>query len=175
MKNQEFENEMNYAGNLLQDFAKTTAGSAAEMMANSFELAGNRISSSLAKAARSGEISIKGLAQSILRDLSNIGINKFITKPIDGLIDSILKSVPMYGARASGGIVNQGGAYLVGENGPELFVPRVGGSVENQNFGVPINIHINMASNSQLADVKRSSAQISAALARAVQKGISRI
>lgn len=175
MENQEFENELDKARNLLQDFAKTSANSAAEMMANSFEIAGKRISNSLANAAKSGEISIKGLAQAILRDLSNIGVNKFITKPIDNIMDTVLKSIPMFGARASGGVVNKGGAYLVGENGPELFVPRSGGQIESQFNPAPIHIHINMASNSQLSDVKRSSAQISAALARIVQKGSSRI
>ena len=175
MKNQEFENNLSDAGNLLRDFAKNEANSAAELMAIGFEVAGKRIASSLANAAKSGELSIKGLAQAILRDLSNIGLNKFITKPVEGLVDAILKGIPMFGARASGGTVNQGGAYLVGENGPELFVPHSGGSIENQFSGAPIHIHINMATNSQLSDVKRSSAQISAALARAVQRGAQRI
>jgi hypothetical protein len=39
------------------------------------------------------------------------------------------------GARALGGPVKKGGAYLVGENGPELFVPDTGGSiVSNSNL-----------------------------------------
>jgi hypothetical protein len=35
----------------------------------------------------------------------------------------------LQGTRASGGPVNSGGTYLVGERGPELFVPRVAGRV----------------------------------------------
>lgn len=175
MNKQDLESNLNDAGILLRDFARNEANEAAELMALSFEVAGKRISNSLASAAKSGELSVKGLAQAILRDLSNVGINKFITKPIDNLMDTLLKSIPIFGARASGGQVNTGGAYLVGENGPELFVPRSGGSIENQFASAPINIHINMANNSQLSDVKRSTAQISAALARAVQSGVKRI
>lgn len=36
------------------------------------------------------------------------------------------------GARASGGPVNPNRAFLVGENGPELFTPRTGGMIHNQ-------------------------------------------
>jgi hypothetical protein len=41
-------------------------------------------------------------------------------------------SVPtLSGAEAGGGTVQGGGAYLVGERGPELFVPNTGGTVMN--------------------------------------------
>jgi hypothetical protein len=50
------------------------------------------------------------------------------------------------GKRASGGPVSGGGAYLVGEQGPELFVPgQSGGIVPNGDLGggTTINIHMN--------------------------------
>lgn len=33
------------------------------------------------------------------------------------------------GRRASGGSVSQGSSYLVGENGPEVFMPMAGGTI----------------------------------------------
>ena len=46
------------------------------------------------------------------------------------MLTQIFSTIPKYGARASGGAVNAGGAYLVGENGPEYFVPNQSGSIE---------------------------------------------
>lgn len=175
MKQDNFENTLSNAATSLRNFATGEGQQAADLLAQSFERAGHKIANSLALAAKSGQISIKGLAQSILRDLSNIGFEKFVSKPLDGFVNAIMSNITQFGARASGGPVNQGGAYLVGENGPELFVPRTGGVIENQFGGAPINIHINMNNNSQLSDVKRSAGQISAALARAVQKGRNRL
>jgi phage-related minor tail protein len=53
------------------------------------------------------------------------------------------------GARAMGGNVGTGGAYLVGERGPELFVPNTAGTVvSNESMGgrvgeTTINFNIN--------------------------------
>jgi hypothetical protein len=46
------------------------------------------------------------------------------------------------GARASGGPVSMGGSYLVGERGPELFTPSVGGRITSNggSGGVTINL-----------------------------------
>ena len=41
---------------------------------------------------------------------------------------------------ASGGSVNKGGAYIVGENGPELFSPNTNGSIIPNQGGVTVNI-----------------------------------
>jgi len=60
---------------------------------------------------------------------------------------------------------------LVGERGPELFVPASSGQVVPNQGVQPISITINMAPGSSMADVKRSSTQVAAALARAVQRG----
>jgi len=46
------------------------------------------------------------------------------------------------GARASGGPVSMGGSYLVGERGPEIFTPSVGGRITaNGGSGTVINIY----------------------------------
>jgi phage-related minor tail protein len=158
------------AATSLDSFARGPAQETADYIGDAFSKAGMRISSALGEAARTGEISVKGLAAAILRDLSNLAIERFVTGPINSVLGSILKSTPSFGARAAGGPVNAGGAYLVGERGPELFVPNNGGTIGGAN-APPVTININMPAGSSLSDAKRSSTQVSAALARAVQRG----
>lgn len=173
--NNNFSEEIANASQSLNEFVTGPAKDAGDTLAKIFEASGRQISHALSQAARSGEISFKNLAQSIIRDLSNLAFDKYVTKPIDGLIEGIIKSLPMpapiFGARAAGGQVNAGGAYLVGENGPEMFIPRAGGGIENDWGASNINIHINMPVGASLMDVKKSSNQVAAALARAVERG----
>lgn len=56
------------------------------------------------------------------------------------------------GARASGGPVSAGKGYLVGEKGPELFMPRASGNIiPNGGGGVVVNqsLHVTGASRSE--------------------------
>lgn len=79
---------------------------------------------------------LRGLAQDILR----IIVRKAVTEPIADLFSGILGGI-FGGARASGGPVSAGRSYLVGERGPELFVPRSAGTiVPNGAGGTVINI-----------------------------------
>ena len=159
------------AASALDAFARGPAQDTADYIGDAFSKAGKRISSALGEAARTGEISVKGLAAAILRDLSNLAIERFVTGPINNVLGSILKTTPSFGARAAGGPVAGGGAYLVGERGPELFTPNQGGTIGGFGAPPPVTIHINMPAGASLNDAKRSSAQVSAALARAVQRG----
>lgn len=171
-ENNEF-NEIEKAQNTLLDFAQGPASNSAQIIALSFKKASKEISNSLFDAAKNGELSMKSLVNAILKDLQNLAIKQFITKPIESSLQSIFANIPQYGARASGGPVNAGGAYLVGENGPEYFVPKSSGNI--QTIGnVPINININLANGAQLSEVKKSASQISVALARAVNNGMRR-
>lgn len=82
---------------------------------------------------------------------------------IGDIFSSFLGSLGFGGARALGGPVSAGRAYLVGERGPELFVPGAsGGIVPNGGMGATININMPAGSN-----VDRSTAsQVAAAVAR---------
>jgi phage-related minor tail protein len=162
---------LNEASAALDDFARGPAQDSADYIGEAFSKAGKRISSALGEAARSGEISVKGLAAAILRDLSNLAIERFVTGPIQQAVGGIFKTPPFSGARANGGPVTAGGAYLVGERGPELFVPNSAGSIGAGGSLPSVTIHINMPAGASLADAKRSSAQVSVALARAVHRG----
>ncbi len=165
---------LNDAQNALNDFANHGAKDAANMIAHSFHIAGKDIANALADAAKSGELSFKKLISTILRDLSSMAIRQNVTKPIENVLTQIFSTIPKYGARASGGAVNSGGAYLVGENGPEYFVPNQAGSIET-GIGGAVHIHINMAQGSNLNDVKKSANQVSMALARADERGRGRL
>jgi hypothetical protein len=56
------------------------------------------------------------------------------------------------GPRANGGPVSRGNAYLVGERGPELFVPGAsGGIIANQNGGANVQVINNYAGNASVS------------------------
>jgi hypothetical protein len=82
----------------------------------------------LAKSALHGFISDviagKDATEALGNALSNIG-NRLLGMGLDFLFDP----ANFGGARASGGPVNTGKAYLVGEKGPELFAPKTSGMI----------------------------------------------
>jgi tape measure domain-containing protein len=68
-------------------------------------------------------------------------LNKFSLSNITQAYKNLPANLGFGGARASGGPVSSGSAYLVGERGPELFVPSSSGRiVPNGGGGVTINI-----------------------------------
>ena len=82
------------------------------------------------------------------------------------------------GSRANGGFVSAGATYLVGERGPEMFVPRQMPLVESQPRTLArrteqsittININVSGVQNS--ADLRKSAAQLASAAALAVSRG----
>jgi hypothetical protein len=100
----------------------------------------------------------KGVAQSIISDIIQMTIKMLIFKAISSFLGGAgggsggftgdftgnLFGVPSFGgARASGGTVDPSKFYLVGENGPELFAPKMSGSIIPQasrmNFSAAAN------------------------------------
>ncbi len=78
--------------------------------------------------------------------------------------------------RATGGPVSPGRGYLVGENGPELFLPTTSGRVEPNNSlsrgARDVRVAINLAAprgTSAPTAMRRSSRQIASAVRRAIQ------
>lgn len=87
--------------------------------------------------AFTGKASFGDMVESILKDLARLAIQRSITDPlIKGLDDSGIfsnfadgfKNI-FGGARAAGGPVASGKAYLVGERGPEIFMPSASGTI----------------------------------------------
>jgi hypothetical protein len=112
--------------------------------------AGEIIAMGFEDAILSGEKFSEVLKQ-IARDLVRLVFQNVITAPLAKGIGGAISTA--FGMRAMGGPVSSGSPYIVGERGPELFVPRASGSiVSNSNMnqgggsaGPSINVNYNIA------------------------------
>lgn len=144
---------------------KAPAERAARSIDEAFTRAGASLARSLARAAADGQVSLSELARAVLGAAS--------TALKGGLTEALSKSFS--GARADGGPVLPGGAYLVGERGPEVFRPAAAGNIEpagGGGGGVSVTVNVQGGDASGLI---RSDAQLAQALARAVSLGARRL
>lgn len=147
----------------LKDRATTAAGD----IEAAFDRAGDSLVRSLARAASDGKVSMAELARAVLGAVNavagrNGGLGDAIAQALGGLFG---------GARADGGPVAPGQAYLVGERGPEVFRPTSAGVIDSG--GAP-SITVNLSMERDAAGLIRSEAQIAQMLARAVRLGVGR-
>jgi hypothetical protein len=145
------------------------AARAAASIEDAFGRAGEGLVRSLARAAADGEISLAELARAVLA-----AVNAASGSGGGGLGEAIAQAVQTVfaGSRADGGAVSGGGAYLVGERGPEVFRPMVAGVIEPAGGGgVTVNVRVDGGAQTLL----RSEAQIAQMLARAVSLGARRL
>lgn len=77
--------------------------------------------------ALTGKSSFSDMVGSIMQDIAKLLIYKTVTKPLFDALDSGIGS--LMGARANGGPVLGGRPYLVGERGPEIFMPTTSGAI----------------------------------------------
>ena len=153
---------------------KDPAEQAARAIDESFAEAGKGLARSLARAAADGKISLAELARAVLEAVS-AGAGGLTGNGGGGLVQALAGAVSsaFSGARADGGAVTAGGAYLVGERGPELFRPTTGGAIEPAGAsGVNVTVNVQGGDTASLA---RSDAQLAQALARAVSLGARRL
>lgn len=146
------------------DALKAPAERAARSIDEAFARAGASLVKSLARAASDGQVSLAELARAVLgaagAALKGGGLGEALSKSFSG-------------ARADGGPVLPGGAYLVGERGPEVFRPASAGSIEPVGSG-GVSVTINVQGG-EASGLVRSDAQIAQALARAVSLGARRL
>jgi hypothetical protein len=110
--------------------------------------AGNIIAQGFEDAILSGQ-KLQEVIKGLGRDLLRMVFQQSITQPLAAGISGALQGM----FRANGGPVSSGSPYIVGERGPELFVPRASGSiVSNSNMnqgggsaGSSINVNYNIA------------------------------
>lgn len=139
--------------------------------------AGRGIETALRRAARTGRVEFEDLARAAGRALGEIaaaamqldggggGAASLMTRGLSGLL-----GLP---GRATGGPVSPGRAYVVGERGPELFVPTSSGRVEARGAAAaPVNITVHVgggqgASAGFMADTGR---QVAREVRRALQR-----
>ena len=107
---------------------------------------------------KSAKEAFKDMARSIISDLIRLAIQKQITGPLYGALGSFFtgqaNTTTMPAFMAKGGTATGGTPYIVGEKGPELFVPgRTGTVVPNNQLssggGVTINQTINVTTGVQ--------------------------
>ena len=93
---------------------------------------GNEFTNVMAESVMTGKFQFNDMANSIIKDLIRIQIQKSITDPLvkagTGFLDGLIS-----GQRAVGGPVTAGNSYLVGENGPEIFTPGASGGITPNN------------------------------------------
>jgi phage-related minor tail protein len=139
---------------------KAPAEKAARSIDEAFARAGSSLAKSLARAASDGEISLAELARAVIGAAGAALKGGGLANAVAGVFS---------GARADGGPVTGGGAYLVGERGPEVFRPASAGSVEPLGGG-GVSVTVNVQGG-DAAGLTRSDAQLAQALARAVSLG----
>jgi len=102
---------------------------------------------------------MKALGRDILQVFLRLAVTNQIINAIFGasglgLGGKGFQPLPTIGTRANGGPVSAGSPYLVGERGPELFVPKGSGTVmPNGAGGTSVNITYNIASGVSRSDL----------------------
>lgn len=104
----------------------------------------------LVKFVMTGKFNFKDFANSVIQDLIRIAVRKALVFAIDTATGGLGSIIGSFFGRAAGGPVAAGRPYMVGEQGPELFVPQQTGSVvPNTQMGaavggeVTVNFNIN--------------------------------
>ena len=92
--------------------------------------AGNLIAQGFEDAILSGQ-KLGEVVRSLGRDLVRLVFSQLITQPLAAGIGGAIKGA--FGFRAMGGPVSSGSPYVVGEKGPELFVPHASGTIVPNN------------------------------------------
>jgi phage-related protein len=93
-----------------------------KILGTAFDVLGSAIS--LVIGLFSNLVSVVNSAFNALKNIVNFIKNNPVTQAIGGAIDNVFG-----GGRAMGGPVSRGTSYVVGERGPELFVPNTSGKI----------------------------------------------
>ncbi len=145
------------------------------------DAAGRSIESALGRAVRTGKLGfddLKSVALKALDEIAGAALKSGLGAAaggggLAGLAGSLLSGVLGLPGRATGGPVAPGAAYLVGERGPELFVPTASGRVAPIAAGpggrdVRVAIAINAPAGTEPQALARSSRQVARAISRAL-------
>lgn len=147
------------------------------------ERAGTGLQRALGRALTDGKVGFDDLRRIALGALGDISRNALqldlgglfgsggASGGIGGLIGGLL-GLP---GRATGGQVTGGRAYVVGERGPELFVPTGAGRIDaaaGRSSGNPVSITVNLAAprESTPAIMQQTGRQVARAVARALDR-----
>jgi len=96
------------------------------------EDAGNLIAQGFEDAILSGQ-KLSEVVRSLGRDLLRLVFQQMVTQRLAAGITGVLQGKGIAGFMAMGGPVSAGSPYVVGEQGPELFVPHASGTIVPNN------------------------------------------
>jgi hypothetical protein len=97
---------------------------------------------------KSAKDAFKDMARSIIADLIRLQVQRSITQPLFAALQSFIPgSTPAPTGKAIGGSVQSGQPYMVGERGPEMFIPNRQGSIvsKSSNNESPVNVTLNIS------------------------------
>lgn len=173
-----------------QDVA-TMRGTFDGTLVDGFSRAGDVLERGLLGAVRRGSLGFEDLRRTALNVIDSIaaqavkgliggisggGGSDGIGGLLGGLGTSLIGSLFGLPGRATGGPVSPGSAYVVGERGPELFVPTSAGRVENalpaaggRDVRVAITVNSGAGTSAPQA-LQRSSRQVASAVRRALRE-----
>lgn len=162
-------------------------GSFDSILVDGFGRAGDTLERGLLGAIRRGSLGFEDLrrvALNVMGDIAAQAVSAGIgslgggsagqSARIGGLLSGLVGSIFGLPGRATGGPVAPGRGYLVGERGPELFVPTSAGRVEPSlggGKGRDVNVSIRIVSpqgSSQPESLRRSGKQVAQAVRRAL-------
>jgi phage-related minor tail protein len=143
----------------------------------------NGMADALTNFVMTGKANFTDFANSVIADIMRIAIRQQIVGPIaQGLMGAfgMAGAQPAYyggfgGGFASGGPVSPGMSYLVGERGPELFVPGSSGNiVPNGGGGGNVTVNVMNQSGQPVAARATSSFDLSGTVIDIVLDGLNR-
>ncbi len=163
-------------------------GSLDTTLVDGFSKAGNVLERGLLSAVRKGGLGFDDLKRIALRTMDEIaaqaittglggGTSSFIGGGISSLAGALGSLFGLPG-RATGGPVSPGRGYVVGERGPELFVPTSAGRVEAASPGSPsagrdvrVSIQIGAPKGASApVAMQRSARQVASSVRRALRQ-----
>lgn len=149
-------------------------------LASGLDAAGNRLERALGRAVTSGKFGFDDLRRVALASLADIAagaVRSDLGALFGGGSGGILSSLSsLFGGapgRATGGPVTGGRPYMVGERGPELFVPAAAGRIQPLAAGRgPVSVTVNVAAPRDAAPgvMQRTAAQVARAVSRALDQ-----
>ncbi|AXJ95487.1 MULTISPECIES: tail tape measure protein [unclassified Sphingomonas] len=141
--------------------------------------AGRSIETALLRAAKQGEFGfdqLKGVALAALSEIARAALSAGVRSATGGeaqTLGSALVRLLGLAGRATGGPVSPGQAYVVGERGPEVFVPTSAGRVEASGGGgtreVRVAITVRADPGAAPIALQRSSRQVARAVKAALE------
>ena len=174
-----------------QGFARDVAELRAQLdgpLGSSVNRAGALIENALGRAIRTGKFGfedLKRVALSVLAEIANSAVRSALGGGDSGgggqggglLALGLSARGSIFGGapgRATGGPVSPGRAYMVGERGPELFVPTSSGAVVAPTQSGARDVRISIAVNAPAGSAPEALARSSRQVARAVRGALLR-